>query len=393
MATVRTKKRGKTYTYYFEAGKTEEGKRRTISKGGFATQKEAYSAGAKALIDFQHGNIGITSDKITFREFSELWFEKIKPALRKTSQLAYRNSINKVSAIIGNMYIQEIKPRNIDAAITKLASRGYSQNTLKSHMAVLKVLFDYAIYPAELISQSPLTNIRIPKTAPASVVERIVINQDQLQETIADKQLHYFEPATIILYHTGMRIGEVFGLLWDNVDLENRFIYVRKQRTQKNAPGEYNQPLKKDTSERDIAIGEILYKYLVRLKLEYEKDKKSKGYFHIYIDSNGVPTQTTSLMDREEINPVVRDRDGRIFSKSSFMHFLSKHGLNSHSFRHTHATMLAEAEAPSKNVAARLGHSNTLITDKLYTHFTDALQKATSKYVDKALDMKNADKI
>ena len=62
-----------------------------------------------------------------------------------------------------------------------------------------------------------------------------------------------------------------------------------------------------------------------------------------------------------------------------------KNGLNAHSFRHTHATMLIEAGAVAKGVAGRLGHSDATITQNLYTHNTANLQQETAKIFDKIL--------
>ena len=69
MATVRTRKRGKTYSYIFEAGKKADGKRKVVEKGGFATRKLAYDAGVAAYTDWKHGNIGIVSENITLKDF------------------------------------------------------------------------------------------------------------------------------------------------------------------------------------------------------------------------------------------------------------------------------------------------------------------------------------
>ncbi|MBD3878946.1 MAG: tyrosine-type recombinase/integrase [Quinella sp. 1Q5] len=54
---------------------------------------------------------------------------------------------------------------------------------------------------------------------------------------------------------------------------------------------------------------------------------------------------------------------------------LSKCGLNSHSFRHKHATQLIENGASAKGVAERLGHADATITQNLYTHNTQKLQE------------------
>ena len=77
MSQVRTRKRGKTFSYIFEAGKKADGKRKVVEKGGFATKKAAYDAGVAAYTDWKHGNIGITSDNILLEDFLQNWLEKV----------------------------------------------------------------------------------------------------------------------------------------------------------------------------------------------------------------------------------------------------------------------------------------------------------------------------
>ena len=76
MAQVRVRKRGKTFSYIFEAGKID-GKRKVIEKGGFQTKSEAYKAGVEAYNDFIHGNIGITSESISLKDFMSTWLENV----------------------------------------------------------------------------------------------------------------------------------------------------------------------------------------------------------------------------------------------------------------------------------------------------------------------------
>ena len=73
MAQVRVRKRGKTFSYIFEAGKVD-GKRKVVEKGGYRTKGEAYKAGVAAYNDFLHGNIGITSESITLKDFTATTF-------------------------------------------------------------------------------------------------------------------------------------------------------------------------------------------------------------------------------------------------------------------------------------------------------------------------------
>ena len=64
MAQVRTRKRGKTWSYIFEAGQVN-GKRKVIEKGSYPTKDTAYKAGVEKYTSFMHGDIGITSEAIT----------------------------------------------------------------------------------------------------------------------------------------------------------------------------------------------------------------------------------------------------------------------------------------------------------------------------------------
>ena len=69
LSKVRTRKRGNSYSYIFEAGKKEDGKRKVIEHGGFSSPDDAYNAGVSAYNDWKHGNIGIQSEKICLKEF------------------------------------------------------------------------------------------------------------------------------------------------------------------------------------------------------------------------------------------------------------------------------------------------------------------------------------
>ena len=77
MATVRTRKRGTTYTYIFEAGRKPDGKRRTITKGGYATKAEAYSAGIAAYSSWLAKHDISRLAEITLADFIHIWLEHI----------------------------------------------------------------------------------------------------------------------------------------------------------------------------------------------------------------------------------------------------------------------------------------------------------------------------
>ncbi|MBR4695805.1 MAG: tyrosine-type recombinase/integrase, partial [Selenomonadaceae bacterium] len=77
--------------------------------------------------------------------------------------------------------------------------------------------------------------------------------------------------------------------------------------------------------------------------------------------------------------------NGRPVSRMTVMKKLRSEGLNSHSFRHSHATLLVEAGAPLKGVAGRLGHKQIEITDSIYTHNTEKMQRDTADIFAKSM--------
>ena len=111
MATVRTRKRGKTYSYIFEAGKKDDGKRRVVEKGGFATRKLAYDAGVAAYTDWKHGNIGIVSENITLKDFMTNWLEKVVALNVKPNTMQMYNAYFKQYILpkLGNVPVQEVR--------------------------------------------------------------------------------------------------------------------------------------------------------------------------------------------------------------------------------------------------------------------------------------------
>lgn len=231
-ASVRTRKRGKTWSYIFEAGKTAEDKRKVIEKGGYPTKQTAYDAGVVAYTDWKHGNIGITSEKITVKDFMTNWLENVvAPNVKITTLIDYRSRLkSRILPYIGNFKMQEITPAIIDNWIRELLKSGLSWNSISNTHSLLFHAFSYAVYPAELIQSNPVVYVKIPRNAPKNVIKRQIITFEHFQEIIQKyppgSQYHI---PILILFHTGIRLGELLGLTWENVNLDNKIIELTHQ--------------------------------------------------------------------------------------------------------------------------------------------------------------------
>lgn len=181
VAQVRTRKRGKTFSYIFEAGKTADGKRKVVEKSDFATKSEAYKAGVAAYNDYLHGNIGITSEKITLKDFMAAWLDKevalnVKPVTMQT----YRTYFNRqIVPRLGEVTVQELTPLMLGKWIRELQACGLAYNTISAIHALLRNALNYAVQPAQLISSNPALYIKVSKNTPRNVIKRHIITPEQ----------------------------------------------------------------------------------------------------------------------------------------------------------------------------------------------------------------------
>lgn len=394
MATVRTRKRGKTYSYIFEAGKTLDGKRKVVEKGGFPTKEEAYQAGSEAFVNFKHGDIGIISEKMTVSAYLDLWIEKHSANVSPSSIYQYKTNIKAIDKYIGHIVLQDLKPRNIASMVESFYKEGLAYKTIVNRLNTIKTAFDYAIYPAELISFNPIINIKVPKNAPKTVIERSIITYEQLQELLEADITKNMQAPLMLAYHTGMRLRELYGLTWDNIDFANGTITVEKQLKDIVGKRHFDTP-KTSSSKRIIYMDSQLKDFLHELKVYQEeiKNNDKKLWLYSYQDEDGNIFQVSEKLKKyKEVWFVCCGHsNGKLIRAHSFGLFLKKHGLNAHSFRHTHATMLAESNASMKEIASRLGHKRITITADLYTHETDTMRKNVAEIFDKFIQ-KNADK-
>ena len=142
---VRTRKRGKTWSYIFEAGQVN-GKRKVVEKGGFATEKDAYNAGVEKYTDFMHGNIGITSEAITLKDFMTNWLKNVVALnVRPSTMQTYQSHFQKqICPHLGELKIQELTPAVLDEWLRKLQKNGLSLNTLKHTHTLIFQTLNYA---------------------------------------------------------------------------------------------------------------------------------------------------------------------------------------------------------------------------------------------------------
>lgn len=420
----------KSFEYRFEICSVD-GKRKQISKSGFSSRSEAKKAGADAQsLYFNKGKI-IKKYKLSFADFLDIWMENdCKITLKESTISSYDKKIrNHIKPELGSMNIHSISREDIQEFINKKFDNGYSKNTLSSLIGILSKAMSYAEDNGYIIS-SPAVRIKIPMNKTPSVPTR-KNERDIIPDEIVHDILKRFPETSpshipiILGYECGLRIGEVFALVWNDIDFENKTLTVNRQiqwhqdtsRTKEeiaesNGQSEcgngywyFSNP--KYNSFRTIDLTDSLTELLKR---EYERQQNmKKAYSDCYTmnyskyklrylgkanSPENIDNPVNTIESDYQINFVCVRNDGTYIS-SRTMHHVSTVIKNKiykkfsfHSLRHTHASQLYAAGANDKYISKRLGHKADRVTKDVYIHLTDKTRADGRKILDALYNQK-----
>ena len=282
-------------------------------------------------------------------EIIKLWENDKKLYVKKSTYSAYllliENHINPYFADKEQITEEDVQK----FALTELR-KGLSQKSIKDIIIVLKMILKFAV-KQKLLAYNEI-EIKFPTVGEKTDLEVLKKNDHKkiinyLQENFTFKNLGIY-----ICLSTGMRIGEICGLLWSDIDVESGIIKVRRtvQRIYVIDGETRHTEILIDTpktknSIRDIPMTTELYKIIKPLKKVVNND------FYV-ITNEAKPTEPRTYRNYYE----------RLIKR------LGIPKLKFHGLRHSFATRCIESKCDYKTVSVILGHSNISTTLNLYVH-------------------------
>ncbi|HAP9084108.1 TPA: site-specific integrase [Enterococcus faecium] len=347
----------------------DDGSRKKVEKVGGDTRPEAEAALRKVLSDIDETGQYFLGTDTRVKQYLDFWMEEyVKLNLKYNTYENYRFTIkNHINGYLGKKKLTDLSPALLQNFINAEFKKGYSKKTMTITHSVLKNALNMAVYPWGLIKQNPMLYVKIPKyeARPTTKKDLKIISLEDFDHMLEiTPEGHPFYIPLNIGFYTGMRVGEVCGLTWDDVDFSNGTITVEKQMVKNDGAWVYGTP-KTSSSNRTIFIGQTLLAILKKHKKQQLENRMKYG--KLYIDSNAVCTKE----DGELVTPSVVKWNTRRISNALSLSF------NFHSLRHTHATLLIENGAKMKEISERLGHSRISITMDTYSHVTDKMRNET----------------
>lgn len=356
------------------------GKRRQVRRR-FKTLREAREFERELMTGEATGKRGVP----TFAEYAQGWATQRaqRRNLTPNTYRTYRWAIDEVSETLGARRINTIRQSNIEDAIADVACR-LSANSTRQVFAIINRAFKAAVRegllttnPAQYVENIPSTKKRV-RTPNADALA------DMLRAAEGDLYVYAF---LLGLASTGARKGEMFGLMWDCVDLDRCLITIRRQRArlghkkyQADYPQDMGTPvpglpqvwrLRDETKTRQVRqlrVPRNVVELLRELRVRQRENQLRLG--SDYIASNYV---------------FVRP-DGRPLVERDVVSYLG--GYTFHSLRHAHATILLDEGVPLLSVSRRLGHSVLATTSDIYAELLKKQDDTASDVFAAAVDTK-----
>ena len=299
----------------------------------------------------------------TVQDWLSTWLENSsRPVIKPSTYANYRSKLEKhVLPTLGDKELISLNAEKLQIWVEHLLAKGLSAASIRTVHRVLSSALQKAVV-SRVLTLNPCVNVQLPsgerKRARALTMEQ----QNEIEQKARQSKGN---EATVIALYSGMRIGEISALTWENVDFENNQFHVCRtlQRitdyevTDNKTKVILDIP-KSDMSYRTIPFGINMRNYLLSLKARSESDYVvcCKGS---YAEPRVLSYRFNKLLEGSEIV-----------------------GITFHSLRHTYATRCVERNIDIVTLSRLLGHASAKMTLDTYAHSTMAQRKLAMASLD-----------
>ena len=428
MAKGSVRKKGKKWYYRFYV---EDASGKMVQKeyAGTESKSETEKLLRKALEDYEDKKFVAKADNLTVGELLDMWAEEEL----KTGTLSNGTVENYLSAIrctkkhpIADRKLKTVTAEHLQAFLDLLTfggefpdgkvRKGYSKDYIHSFSAVLQQSFRFAVFPKQLISFNPMQYIKLKKQAE----EVDLFSDDEVEDGTQpishedyERLIKYLEkknpPAILpiqIAYYAGLRIGETCGLTWQDINLEEQYLTVRRSMRYNGARHKTEIGATKRKKIRTVDFCDTLAAILKTAKTEQHKNRfrygelyslnyylevkeKDRTYYEVY----SLPRSEEVPEGYKELSFVCLRPDGA-FEAPSTVGIMCRtarkkvEGLEDfhfHMLRHTYTSNLLSNGAAPKDVQELLGHADVSTTMNIYAHATREAKRTSARLLDKVI--------
>ena len=364
MSRVFLRKRSKNYIVYLEYFDKETNKRKQKNMGSYPLKRDANKRLNEVKEEIYKEELLLPNEMI-LQDFLLDFLEKYKMNLSITTYNCYMRICKKyIIPLLGDIKLYDIRPIHIQNYVDDLLDL-LTPQTIKVHLNILNLALKRA-YRLKLIKENVVQFVEVPKN---KKYKNEIYNAEDMKKLLEKSRETSLELPIILASGLGLRISEILGLTWNNIDFNDFTITIDKITVRDKGKVILKEP-KTESSIRTISAPKEIILMLKQLK----KDRLAAKL-------RGEKSHRELIFYDKNLNPVAQD----VLSKK-FRYFLQENNLKHirfHDLRHSHVTMLIDAKVPIKVISERVGHSNVNTTLNIYSH---ALREMDQEASDKISD-------
>lgn len=371
---------------WFNIGKDENGKvkRKSVTA---KTKTECQEKLKKAMDEYYNhqqvmsSHTYLTSSNPTLEEWYYIWLETFcKPVVKEYTAQGYQQRFRAyILPKLGSYKLQELSTVVCQQFIVDLYNNGRTRErknatkelsiaTVSSVKRILHICLEKAV-DEELISKNPCSKVKLPN---AQKPEMKTLKKEELSAFLEETKKSDCYEFYYLELTTGLRLGEICALTWDDLDIENKTIDINKSVMRVNNKIVVNTP-KTKSSIRKVKLCNECVELLLQLKQKQIVESK-------YMFPSPV---TGELRD----TAAVTRRLHRIQDRAGIPR------IRFHDLRHSFATLSLEQGVDIKTVSHMLGHTDAGFTMNTYMHVTDTMQESVANTMGNLLDSNTKGKI
>lgn len=325
---------------------------------------------------FKHRCMGLSSfnENMRFKDLCEEYFKVYAPnMLKPITMYTYKGQVdNHFIDYFGNKKLKDIKTGVLTDFFNTytINEKKLTSATAKKLYTILQSIFTFAVHQ-NYITDNPARNVILPQKGISEEEKRKYLNEDELPKFLQLFKMENsdFDRIILMLLHTGMRSGELLGLMWSDINFEKKQISINHTLSDVGGNHFLTTPKTKH-SKRTISMNSTVCE-LLTLQKQYQSELQDslESFAHpemVFTSSLG------NFKDRSALNTSLRR-----FLKGTEFEFITLHCL-----RHSNATLLLNSGVDIKIVSEHLGHSDISTTGNIYADVLESSRKKTAEILE-----------
>jgi integrase len=297
----------------------------------------------------EHRLAGRGAGRITVAEFLRQWLKGREGSLAPTSVVRYRQWLElHVIPYVGHLRLRQLTPLDVQACLTAAREKGLGPATVRYVRQVLRAALQQAVEMG-VIAENPCDRVKPDRQRPP---QREMPSLQQIGRLLAAASGSRWGPLVMLALATGMRLGELLGLRWGDVDTGAGVIRVQRQVVYLR--GQLMEGPAKAGSARAVPLGRWARQALERQRELWRQEvgRDPSPEERVFIGRRG--TEATPWMVEKAFRDMVGDA--------------GLQRLRLHDLRHLAASLMVGQGASVRAVAEVLGHRRPSITLDVYSH-------------------------